>query len=243
MKNKISIAIAVAVILLVVILVVAIVHPHFNDETPSVTTETAPLWTIPTAATLPVDSTNSIHLGQNLYVVRIGNSSGYFVEDGSDEKLDSVATAMVVNRGERTVQLAEFDLTYDSEVYSFSFTTLPAGASVTVQEVNKKSFEDEDADFSGRMDVFTWFPEEPSLYEDVFAVTGMENGVELRNLTDQDIAGPIYVYYKTRTADGFLGGITYRVTIEQLKAGESYRAATKHFQLGTSEVMFITYAQ
>lgn len=181
-------------------------------------------------------------LDRGLYVVQMGNFSGRYVEDASDVQLENICAVVVENRTEKTIQLLQFKVTSDDHVYDFRLTTLPPGERAIVQDMNKASFVPSEAIMTADVDLCVFFETEPSLYEDVFAISGTENGLELRNLTDKDIAGPIYVYYKTRTADGYFGGITYRLTIPGLAAKGTYSAAVNHFWPGSSQVMFIAYA-
>lgn len=189
----------------------------------------------------PTD-TAPILLSQDLFVVHVGNFSGRYVEDGSDKQLENFCAAIVENRSGRTVQLLQFQLLCGDQSYNFQLTTLPPGERAIVQELNRAAFAPSEDDMNANVDVCLFFEEEPSLHEDVFAVSGSENGLEIRNLTDAEIPGPIYVYYKTRTAEGYGGGITYRLTIPGLAANCVYNANANHFWPGSSQVMFIDYA-
>ena len=182
-------------------------------------------------------------LDQNLYIVKMGNFSGRYVEDGSDAQVENFCSVIVENRSERTLQLLQFKVIDGDRVYEFRLTTLPPGERAVVQELSRTTFVPGEALMRADVELCVFFDKEPSLHEDVFAISGTENGIELRNLTDKEISGPIYVYYKTRTADGFGGGITYRVTVPGLAAKGVYKASVSHFWPGSSQVMFIDYAQ
>ena len=86
-----------------------------------------------------------------------------------------------------------------------------------------------------------FFKEEPSLYAQTFQLSTGMNLIEITNKTDSDIAGPIYIYYKSKASYGYQGGITYRVQVPSLKAGETYDAYAGHFYGENSQVMFIDY--
>lgn len=182
-------------------------------------------------------------LEQGLYIVRMGNFSGRYVEDGSDAQVENFCSVIVENRSTRTLQLLQFKVIDGDRVYEFRLTTLPPGERAVVQELSRTTFVPGEALMRADVELCVFFDKEPSLHEDVFAISGTENGIELRNLTDKEISGPIYVYYKTRTADGFGGGITYRVTVPGLAAKGVYKASVSHFWPGSSQVMFIDYAQ
>lgn len=264
-RKNILIAISALSCLLVILIVVAVVLPLLgtgnkqtngqNDQPLNVQsspTDGEETLTQPDSGDNTTDNSdgddiptekNSILLTQGLYVVHIGNFSGRYVEDGSDAQIENVCAAIVENRGDKTLQLIQFQIICGDETYDFSLTTLPPGERAILQELNKKSLDQTESIMNSQVGVCVFFDQEPSLYEDVFAVSGADNSIELRNLTDSDIPGPIYVYYKTRTAEGYAGGITYRLTIPGIAAGGSYQAIASHFWPGSSQVMFIDYAK
>lgn len=242
-------AVLLALILLIVVLELrgcdqSMENPDSSSQTdPSQTdSQSTEDTTDPSAPTGPSEE-NPMFLTQDLYILHIGNFSGRYVEDGSDAEMENICAVLVENRSDKTLQLAKFQVVNGTEVYEFSLTTLPAGERAIVQDLNKAEFTEGKEDLYAVADVVAFFPSEPSLHEDVFSITGDEGCIELRNRTETDITGTIYVYYKTRTPDGYAGGITYRVSIPGLKAGETYQAFTAHFWAGSSQVMFIEYAQ
>ena len=184
-----------------------------------------------------------LELDEDVYLIQMANYSGRFVEDGSDASLENYCAVVVENRSNKTIQLLQFTIPGVETVYSFRLTTLPPGERAIVQELERTTLANDEVIGSANVEACVYFSEEPSLHEDVFTISGSESGIELKNCTDREITGPIYVYYKTRTADGYVGGITYRVTIPTLKADETYKAAVNHFWPGSSQVMFIEYAQ
>ena len=210
--------------------------PPLSDDPQSDVVPQPPVGYVPTES-------DPMLLEQGLYIVHMGNFSGRFVEDGSDEQIENFCAVIVENQSDKTLQLLQFKLTIGETVYDFRLTTLPPGERAIVQDLNRTSFAAGEEDMTANVEACLFFNEEPSLHEDLFAVSGTESGLELRNRTNSDISGPIYVYYKTRTADGYFGGITYRITIPSLEANGTYNAAVSHFWPGSSQVMFIDYAQ
>lgn len=262
-KQFLMVAIGAVSILLVILVVLTVVLSRNKDtsndnslnQTTQVTDATNPsapaqTETIPQpsedsqtpAGNVPTES-SPLLLERGLYIVHIGNFSGKYVEDGSDAQLENFCAVIVENRSESTVQLLQFEVVSGEHVYDFSLTTLPPGERAIVQEKNRSTYVPNDATMVTNVDLCNFFPEEPSLHEDVFGISGTEYGIELRNLTDTDIPGPIYVYYKTRTADGYGGGITYRISVPGLEAKGVYNASVSHFWPGSSQVMFIDYVQ
>ena len=184
-----------------------------------------------------------LSLGNQLYIQELVNITGAYVEDGTGEKVEKVAAITVENRGDKTLQLANISLQVEGVEYTFSLTTLPPGKTAMVQENQKRIFPKMDQLPDADVKRVTFFEEEPSLHRDVFEITTSAFTIEVANKSDTDIAGPIYVYYKTVEKDYFRGGITYRVHIPGIAAGETYTAYAGHFYGQESQVMYIDYAK
>jgi hypothetical protein len=184
-----------------------------------------------------------ISLGNQLYIHKLVNIKGTYVEDGKNETVEKVAAITVENRGNKTLQLGNISLEIQGVEYVFSLTTLPPGKTAMVQEKQKRSFPKMDQLPEAKLEYTTFFEEEPSLHQNVFEITTSAFTIEVTNKTDTDIVGPIYVYYKTVEKDYFRGGITYRVHIPAIAAGETYTAYAGHFYGQESQVMYIDYAK
>lgn len=142
-------------------------------------------------------------------VEKVGRYAGIFVEDGSDEIVSDVFAITVVNNSDKMLQYAQVVITCGGEEYTFDMSTIPAGARAQVLEKNKKALPE---DLSGAQTVLTTvteFQEEPSTYPEVFELTPFEYSVNIKNVSKSDISGDVYVYYKTKVGDLYMGGITY----------------------------------
>lgn len=184
-----------------------------------------------------------LNLGNQLYIQKMVNITGTYVENGKDEAVTKVAAITVENRSDRTLRLANISLQVEGVEYTFSLTTLPPGQTAMVQEAQKRMFPKMDQLPDANVTQVVFFEEEPSLHQNVFEITTSAFTIEVTNKTDTDIAGPIYVYYKTVEKDYFRGGITYRVHIPAIAAGETYTAYAGHFYGQESQVMYIDYAK
>ena len=89
----------------------------------------------------------------------------------------------------------------------------------------------------------TEFQEAPSTYPEVFELTPFEYSVNIKNISKSDISGDVYVYYKTKVGDLYMGGITYRAKVSDLASGEEKSAYAGHFYENDSEILFVTYAK
>ena len=165
-------------------------------------------------------------------VEKVGRYAGIFVEDGSDEIVSDVFAITVVNNSDKMLQYAQVVITCGGEEYTFDMSTIP-----------KKALPE---DLSGAQTVLTTvteFQEAPSTYPEVFELTPFEYSVNIKNVSKSDISGDVYVYYKTKVGDLYMGGITYRAKVTDLAAGEEKSAYASHFYGSDSEILFVTYAK
>ena len=176
-------------------------------------------------------------------VEKVGRYAGIFVEDGSDEIVSDVFAITVVNNSDKMLQYAQVVITCGGEEYTFDMSTIPAGARAQVLEKEKKTVP---KDLSGAQTVLTTvteFQEAPSTYPEVFELTPFEYSVNIKNVSKSDINGDVYVYYKTKVGDLYMGGITYRAKVSDLASGEEKSAYASHFYGSDSEILFVTYAK
>ena len=176
-------------------------------------------------------------------VEKVGRYAGIFMEDGSDEIVSDVFAITVVNNSDKMLQYAQVVITCGGEEYTFDMSTIPAGARAQVLEKEKKTVP---KDLSGAQTVLTTvteFQEAPSTYPEVFELTPFEYSVNIKNISKSDISGDVYVYYKTKVGDLYMGGITYRAKVSDLASGEEKSAYASHFYGSDSEILFVTYAK
>lgn len=182
-------------------------------------------------------------LGQGLSLMDMNRYAGAFVEDGSDETVSDVLAITVRNDSDRAVQYAHITLTLGETEYAFDVTTLPVGASVQLLELGRQAMPESTDGLTGQVTMCAAFDAEPSLCEDVFSIETQDTAITITNISGSDITGQIYVYYKIAYDQLYLGGITYRVGVSGLKAGESTTCYAAHFSTDYSRLMFVNYAQ
>ena len=176
-------------------------------------------------------------------VEKVGRYAGIFIEDGSDEIVSDVFAITVVNNSEKMLQYAQVMITCGEESYIFDMSTIPAGARAQVLEKERKKLPESLAGAQTVLNTITEFQEEPSLYGDVFELSPEAYSIEIKNISESNISGDIYVYYKTKVGGLFMGGITYRAKVSDLASGEEKSAYAGHFYENDSEILFVTYAK
>ncbi len=181
-----------------------------------------------------------LDLGQGLLITDIMAYTGAYMEDGSNEVVSDVLMVILKNNSDKALQCARITLNFGTQQAQFSVTNIPAGEQVVLLEKNRMAYIEGLPDGTALADV-VFLPELP-MYEDLFAVTGQKGILTVKNISDTAVSGDIYVYYKNCSQDLLYGGITYRVRISGLAAGQSENAAAPHFNPSTCVVLMITYA-
>ena len=177
-------------------------------------------------------------LGSGLEIIDSGKYTGLYMEDGSNELLSDVMMIIVYNNGEQDVQLAEISAEADGDTYRFQLTNLAVGERAVLLDLDRKSSAELTA---AALKKAAFFDEPMDLYEDTVKVSGMDGMVNVQNISDEDIAGDIYVYYKYAGEDVYYGGITFRVRVEGgLKAGEIRQIPAGHYNAEGCAVVQVT---
>ncbi len=219
---------------------IPIIAQH-GEIVPAETAETESVGEETQASETEVPATEApyIDLPDGLRIEMIGGYTGIYMEDGSDEIVSGVMMILLSNQTEKDLQIARIYLTYPGFKAEFEVTNLPAGERVVVLERNRQSESSEKFQSVESQNV-VFFPEVMNLAEDRIGITGMNGMLEITNITEEDIPGPVFIYYKNSAADLLYGGITYRVTIsEGLKAGETRTVLAGHFTLQNSRLLMV----
>lgn len=225
---------AVAVLIVLLLLI-----PGRNEQTPEIPTQTRPISNTP--GPLPTEPPE-IELGQGLTIERIGRYSGRYMEDGTNDIVQDVLMLILRNDTEQDLQLARIHVEYADFTAEFEVTNLPAGERAVVLERSRSTLADENyLDITTHNVVF--FPEKMDLMPDILKLGGKPGVVEATNISDTDLAGPVYIYYKNSAEDLLYGGITYRVLLgDGIAAGETIRIPAGHYAPEDCRFVMVTTA-
>lgn len=208
------------------------------DTTAPDTTEPDSAATTPTVDTL-LDTEFEIH--EDLKIINIGDYTGAYMEDGTNEVVSGVLMLIVQNNGEEALQYAEFTLPTDAGEAKFSVSTLPAGESAVLLEQNRMQYTGGEDVSKAVTTAVAWFDEPLSLREDLLKLQILDGAINVTNISGADITGDVVIYYKNAAADLYYGGITYRVRITGgMKADEIRQIMASHFSDSGSKIMFVT---
>ncbi len=178
---------------------------------------------------LYINDFEPVEVADGLRVTSMGTYSGLFLEDGSDDVVSPVMMIILENVSDKDLQLARISAEYTEFTASFEATDIPAGESVVLLEKNRRALPS--GDYSELVaDNVAFFNDQMSLMEETFSVSYGEGYVELKNISNEEINGTTYVYYKNISSDMLYGGITYRAKYEgTIPKGGSVKVLTKHF--------------
>lgn len=208
-----------------------------NQETQNVVEET---FLPPADQEVEVVVQETIPLNRELQIEGMANYAGVYMEDGSDEIVTDVMMIILKNTGEQDLQLARIELTYDDVVAEFEVSNLPAGEMVVALEKNRKAMPTGTYQ-SVELKNVAYFAEPMTVMADKLEITGGNGYIDVKNITEEDMAGTVRVFYKNSATDLLYGGITYMATLQEgVPAGETVRVLTGHYSEGNSRVVNVT---
>ena len=169
--------------------------------------------------------------------------TGVYVEDGSFEDCENVAAIKVTNNTLNDIQLLRIIVKTDVKEMLFEVSGFLAGETVTVLEKSKQTIgaNEKIVEISYRDRVY--YEKNVSMHEDILQVQGNLATINIKNISDADITGDIYVYYKIKDPQGnYFGGITFRAKAEGgLKIDEIKQLPAGAFDPYNCEVLFVEY--
>jgi hypothetical protein len=185
------------------------------------------------------DSGEVYQLDNGLTVKHIGSYSGAYMEDGTDESVSNVMMIILENNAGADLQLARIDVKYEGFIAQFEATNIPAGESVVLLERNRHGYVAQTpVSVSARNVVFFHMP--MTMESDRLELSGNDGVIQVKNTSGKDISSNIYIYYKNAATDLLYGGITYRVTLKGLAAGETIKVSAVHYDPDTCRLMMVT---
>ena len=181
---------------------------------------------------------------KNMEILSIGQYSGKFLEDGSDTDKENILAIVVKNTSDKVIDYGEITMKISgkSGTLKFKVTNLKPGASALVMESSGEvEFNTQDRYIYVGSNSNTI--KSTSLKEDEVAITTKGNKITVENLTDKNI-NKVYVYYKTVSPGNcYLGGVTYRLKLQNVRSGKSVSAESRHFSNLSSEIIKVETAK
>lgn len=198
--------------------------------------QTAP----PQTVRIETEEQSPINLGYGLQITDTGRYTGIYMEDGNGDIVSDVMMVIVLNSGTTDIQLANITAACGDVEYRFSLTNLAAGERAVLLDLDRKESEGDILDSAILTDAVL-FEQPMDLMADAIEVDGLDGMLNVKNISDTDIDGDIFIYYKYAAQDVYYGGITFRVRIEGgLKAGELRQIPAGHYSPNGCTIVQVT---
>ena len=188
---------------------------------------------------LPSEKAEQAGLPAGVTIEELFSYSGAYVEDGSNVPCENICAVRLYNASSTHYQYLRFSLQTSGGAYTFAASTLFAGARMTVLCEEKTPLEGNGI-LATELLTSVPFVEPPSVHTDTLEITYADGFINVRNLTESPLSR-VYVYYKDTDGNGYLGGITYRVSFGEIPAGETVQTAAANMRRATCRVVFATY--
>lgn len=183
-------------------------------------------------------------LGNGIYVVSSEPYTGPFWEDGSDTAVEDIWSLKIVNSSDEDIEYLKIHAATAEAEGNFEVTVLPAGGELIVLESSAAAYPQDGEDARYDAENLAFFQEERSILPEQLTLYGQDNWIKAENISGEDIAGDICVYYKNLEDGIFQGGITYRAVFPgSMAAGEAEEQEVLHYMKDTSQIMYVTYDQ
>ena len=155
-----------------------------------------------------------------LSVRNVSPYTGIYIERGDDEnkdRVENVTALTITNTGEKTIADGQLIFTDGEQELLFTFQMLPAGDVLTLVEYDKKKATTSDLQL---VDSTLNYLQDVEEIRDSFALIGSEYGsIIVENTTDRDFPR-VEIYYRRGYEDGTLGGLCYKLVLEDVGAEE-----------------------
>lgn len=183
-------------------------------------------------------------LGNGIYIVSSEPYTGPFWEDGSDTAVEDIWSLKIVNSSDEDIEYLKIHAATAEAEGNFEVTVLPAGGELIVLESSAAAYPQDAEDARYDAENLAFFQEERSILPEQLTLYGQDNWIKAENISGEDIAGDICVYYKNLEDGIFQGGITYRAVFPGgMAAGEAEEQEVLHYMKDTSLIMYVTYDQ
>lgn len=183
-------------------------------------------------------------LGNGIYIVSSEPYTGPFWEDGSDTAVEDIWSLKIVNSSDEDIEYLKIHAATAEAEGNFEVTVLPAGGELIVLESSAAAYPQDGEDARYDAENLAFFQEERSILPEQLTLYGQDNWIKAENISGEDIAGDICVYYKNLEDGIFQGGITYRAVFPGgMAAGEAEEQEVLHYMKDTSQIMYVTYDQ
>lgn len=169
-----------------------------------------------------------------LQIVAINRYDGFFAEDGTNDETKGSIALTVKNISGQYIDIGTILLTVNGKDDAlFQFTYVAPNETIVLQEKNNMKYRSGDtftyktAATTFKKDITSgWYTGADILK--IYPESGRGTNVVIANISGKDLKGG-YIYYKQKHDGVIQGGITYRIAVNDLVAGETCHLTAWHF--------------
>ena len=167
-------------------------------------------------------------VGTPLILEHLAAYDGAFFEDGSDREVTGVMAAMLRNPSDRELAAACVTLRTGEQTLEFYAQNILPGAAVLVLEKSAAAYTNDTYDSCWGNVVEA---AQTDLLPHILQIREEGMGTLVITNLSEELLGPVTLYYKMRPPgqDFYMGGVTYRTTLEQLLPRQSVRITPYHY--------------
>ena len=164
--------------------------------------------------------------GTDINILSIGNSDG-------------VLSLLVQNISDEDIEYVDITGTVDGYTAYFSLSVLPSGEKAYITEKNNMKYSDEWKNAAWSASDAAYFKEPLDTLNDKLEITFGDGVVTVKNISDTDLTGIIYICYKHTINDALDGSASYRMKLDSVKVGETKELYTDN-ATPDSKVIYVT---
>ncbi len=169
-----------------------------------------------------------------LQIIAVNRYNGYFAEDGSNKETQGSIALTVKNTSGQYISFGQIEMKIngqDDAVFQFSY--IAPNETMIVQEKNNLKYNTNDklAYKTSMISAKTGMENGWYTGKDILRIkteSGKDTNVAITNISGKKLKGG-YIYYKQKINDVVQGGITYRITIDEMVEGETLHLMAWHF--------------
>ena len=163
---------------------------------------------------------------------------GVFIEKMEDIECSNVPTILLENTTDKMISYMLLTLDAEGAIWTFEASAIPAGSYIMVQEKNASSYAK--VNVSCKDLQLAQEENEGKLEDEIQVEIGEQGGLTISNISSEDIP-VVRLFYKLKLegTNVYVGGITYTVKLDDLKAGSSQTVYPSHFVEKYAEILMI----
>ncbi len=189
-------------------------------------------------------------------------TAAYFIEKNQPNKTEEFKTEINVDGWLKITEISEYDgrlmliaeNVSDTDVeyalltvkdgdasYTFNISVLLRGARVMLVCNEDAGYKPDKVYTGWKTENTIYFENPPVMNEDKYEIQFLDGSISVKNVSGEDIASDIYIYYKEKNGDLLNGSVTHRIRIAGLKADAQTYVKSDNINRDSCQIIFTEY--